>query len=230
MKLTRLLPSLLMRPIQKSMCQLASKWLSEALVFLVLVSFLGCSYKLGFSDRAIPGGYDHIAVPVFKNLTSEAGVEVYFTNALVNELARSQIAKVTDKSGAQATLLGQVVHIEYNVVNQTSSTNNLGTPTPTPITQVPEAISGYFLPGGTVLNTDYRILATVELKLQRNSDQKILWQSTFVGERSYSAPKIGLPQLNSADSPYNHSAHYQNIAVMAQDMMAEAHDRLTENF
>ncbi len=178
---------------------------------LVLTLACSCSYKIGFSDRGIPGGYENVAVPVFKNATIEAGAEVYFTNAIILELERSRLARIVSKDLAQVTLDGQVASITYVPENPLLGANSL-------------------FPAGVVPTLGYRIYCRVNMYLKRNYDQKLLWKSEFNGERTYNAPIIGTAGLNSADATYNHSAHYQNIAQLANDMMAEAHDRLTENF
>ena len=181
-----------------------------ALLFGALL-FSGCAYRFGLAERRIPGGYELVAVPVFKNETPEVGIETYFTNAMVRELERSKLAKVTDKSHAQVVLEGTVARLRYEkTATVTGASGNL--------------------PNGAALTTEYRIYVTTSLRLRRNSDQKVLWSATFEKETSYLAPKIGVPGLNSANALYNHSAHYQNIALLAVDMMSEAHDRLTENF
>lgn len=174
----------------------------------------GCAYRAGFSERRIPGGYDLVSVPTFKNSTPEAGVEVYFTNSLIREVERSKLARVVPKASAQTTLIGSIDRIEYLAGSPTKASRD----------------ESNFLPEGTVLNAEYRILATVKLELRRNSDQKSLWAGVFQGERSYQTPRIGVTSLNTANAIYNHSAHYVNLQAMAADMMAEAHDRLTENF
>ncbi len=186
----------------------------NSILVLCLFSALtsGCSYKLGFSERGIPGGYENVAVPVFSNSTIEAGAEVYFTNAMIMELERSKLARIVSKDLAQVTLEGNVVSIIYSGENPLPGANS-------------------FFPAGVPPPTlGYRIYAKVALALKRNYDQKLLWRSEFLGERTYNAPVIGASGVNSADATYNHSAHYQNIAQLANDMMAEAHDRLTENF
>jgi hypothetical protein len=179
------------------------------LAFAMAVVVSGCAYRFGETDREIPGGYRTVAVPTFKNNTQEAGIEVYFTNAIVREIERSRIGRVTSRSDAQTTLEGVVETVQYGG----------GSP-----------VEGTFLPSGTVLNTQYRIVVTTNLVLYRNSDQKVLWQGSFSNERSYLAPIIGIEALNSANATYNQSARYQNIQAMAADMMTEAHNRLTENF
>lgn len=176
---------------------------------LTVATGSGCAYRFGETDREIPGGYRTVAVPTFKNNSQEAGIEVYFTNAIVREIERSRIGRVTSRSEAQTTLEGVIETVQYGG----------GSP-----------VEGTFLPPGAVLNTQYRIVVTTNLTLTRNSDQKILWTGQFSNERSYLAPIIGIEGLNSSNAPYNQSARYQNIQTMAADMMTEAHNRLTENF
>lgn len=179
--------------------------------FATLVIATGCAYRFGETDREIPGGYRTVAVPTFKNRTQEAGIEVYFTNAIVREIERSRIGRVTSRRDAQTTLEGSIDTVQYAGGSPIDST-------------------GGFLPAETVLNTQYRIVVTTTLVLVRNSDQKQLWSGQFSNERSYLAPIIGIEGLNSANATYNQSARYQNIQAMAADMMTEAHNRLTENF
>jgi hypothetical protein len=182
------------------------------IIILGLFASAGCSYNLGFKERGIPGGYENVAIPVFKNQTIEAGTEVYFTNSIIMELERSRLAHIVAKDLAQVTLEGTVTSIVYSAENPSF------------------AAAGSTFPTGISPTLGYRIFAKINLVLKRNYDQKILWKSEFLGERTYNAPSVGTPGLNSADATYNHSAHYQNIAQLAKDMMAEAHDRLTENF
>lgn len=180
-------------------------------VFAALTSCAG--YRMGDSDRQIPGGYRTVAIPVFANKSMEAGIEAYFTNALIREFERGRVGRVTSKSEAQTTLEGSIDNVNYVVTNQVSKEQG-----------------GGFLPDKIILNTEYRILLTATLKLRRNSDQKILWEGSFNGERSYLAPQIGQEGINSADAVYNQSARYQNIEAMASYLMNEAHNRITENF
>ena len=83
---------------------LAFSWV----VGLIMGLGSGCAYSVGTGDRRLPEGYKLIAVPVFKNGTQEVGIEVPFTNAMIRELERSQIAQVVPKSNAQVVLEGNV--------------------------------------------------------------------------------------------------------------------------
>lgn len=159
------------------------------------------------------GGYDKIAIPVFKNKTKETGIEVYYTNAIIRNFERSQVAKVEDTKNAPVTLEGQIVKIEYK-----------------PLVRVEGGKELTKLPLKSVLTTSYTVYVTVDLQLKRNSDKKIIWSSDFKGESVYSAPQIESDTVNSANALYNQSARYQEFEKLAKIMMVEAHDRLTESF
>ncbi len=155
-----------------------------------------------------------MAIPVFKNLTQEVGVEAPFTNALIHRFARSQVARVTDKESAPLTLEGVIKKVD--TVASAPVTNATG-----------QLIT---LPTDAVLNTEYRITVTTQLILRRKSDEKVIWQGTFSNEKVYAAPRIGAPLVNTANATYNQSARMHTFSQLAEEMMSEAHDRITENF
>jgi len=169
---------------------------------------------MGAATRSIPGGYRQISVPVFKNKTQETGIEVSFTNALIQEFQRSRIARVVDNSLSEVAVVGSIDNIQY----LPGSPRKAG-----------EASAPY-LPNGTVIASEYRILMTVTVKVVRQADGTELWSGSFSGERTYAAPQVTLAGVNSVNPLYNLSARRQNIDVMANDIMTEAHDRITENF
>ncbi|MGZ6470719.1 MAG: LptE family protein [Bdellovibrio sp.] len=186
---------------------------SIALLFLTF-SLNGCAYKFGSISRTIPGGYKQISVPIFKNKTQEVGIEVSFTNALIQELQRSRVARIVDNSMSEAAVIGQIDSIMYipgakRVAGDSSSP---------------------YLPNGTVIASEYRILVKVTVRVISQADGKQLWIGSFSGERNYAAPQVTLAGVNSVNPLYNLSARRQNIDVLASTMMLEAHDRITENF
>lgn len=188
----------------------------KKLFTLVLIfSQLGCGYKLGFADRRLPEGYKQLAIPVFKNKTHETGVEVYFTNAIIQQFALSKIARVVPKKKAPIVLEGQITEIKYE--SEAQATLSSDSPTPN-------------LPKGAVLTTKYRIYIFAKLRLIRVLDNKVIWQSPFKSEKDYSAPLLERENINSANALYNHSARQREIQLMAESMMTEVHDRLSESF
>jgi hypothetical protein len=170
----------------------------------------GCaSYHWGSANRTLPGGYRQVFIPVFKNYTQEPGVEVDFTNAIRQEFERSKVARLSDPERAEVEILGELINLQY----------------------VPEApIQGGTLPTGTVLATAYEIRLLVRITLKKKSDGSVLWTSDFTNSRSYIAPQATMAGINTVNPLYNLSARRQNIQIMSGSMMAEAHDRMTENF
>jgi hypothetical protein len=190
------------------------KSISTVILFVLLaLSLSSCAYRFGSPERRIPGGYHLIAVPVFKNKTQEVAIESYFTHSMIMEVERSSLAQVTSKEESQAILLGDIMSVDYV----------LGT-------EIKPDTSGYHLPANTVLAKEYRILISAQVRLVRSSDMALLWEGTVKGEKRYAAPLITRETVNTADPLYNQSARRQNIQQVSQDMMAEAYERLTENF
>ncbi|NJM09951.1 MAG: hypothetical protein HC883_03420 [Bdellovibrionaceae bacterium] len=174
----------------------------------------GCAYKLGLSERALPGGYTQVAIPMFKNQSDEVGIETYFTNSLIRRFSRSQVARVTDKESSPLLLMGFIDKVE--TINGPAVTN-VGTQLRT-------------LPDQAVLITEYRLMVKTRLILKRKSDDKVMWQGSFANEKVYNPPRIGAVVVNSANATYNQSVRMETIARLAEEMMSEAHDRMTENF
>lgn len=190
------------------------KGLISLTVFLSAFFLSGCAYRFGGPPRGIPGGYKQISVPVFKNKTQEVGIEVGFTNALIQGFQRSRVARVVDNSLSEAAVIGQIESVQYlpgakRVAGDSSSP---------------------YLPNGTVIASEYRILIKVTIKVIRQADGKEIWAGSFSGESSYAAPQVTLAGVNSVNPLYNLSARRQNIDAAANTMMIEAHDRITENF
>jgi hypothetical protein len=185
-------------------------------VCLVLALFVsGCAYRFGSAERTLPGGYDLVSVPVFSNRSPETGFEVYFTNALIQQFERSKVARVVGPSQSQVTAIGKIESIILTP-SATTTTND-------------SKLEG-FLPEDSLLATGYRMVVTVSIELQRNSDRKILWTGQFQSEAAFNASQVTISGLNSVSPLYNQSAKEQNIVRIARDTMSEAHDRMTENF
>ncbi len=133
-----------------------------------------------------------------------------FTNALIRRFARSQVARVSDKESAPLWLEGTITKV----------TTEEG-PKDTKVSGLPEQ---------AVITTEFNIRVNAKLILRRKSDDKIIWQGNFSNQKTYTAPRIGTPVINSANATYNHSARIEFISRLAEEMMTEAHDRMTENF
>lgn len=186
--------------------------MNRILILALFFINFGCAYRFGLSERALPGGYKQVAIPMFRNDSQEVGIEGSFTNALIRRFARSQVAQVSDKETSPLTLEGRILKVE--VLASAPQTDG----------QLPS------LPTSTVLNTQFQIVVSSAFSLKRKSDDKVLWQGTFRTEKVYAAPRIGAAVVNSANATYNQSAKIAAISSLAEEQMAEVHDRVTESF
>jgi hypothetical protein len=181
------------------------------LSILFLPLLLGsCAYRFSALDRKLPGGYDRVAVPMFKNTTYQVGIEPFFTAALIEELQRDDFSKVTPKENAQVILEGAITRVYYG--------------------QGPSLDDANLKLKRAYLVTEYRIYVSVSLQLKRVSDQKILWSGGFSGEKQYPAPQVTTDGLDTVNPNYNHSAQMQNMKILARDVMNQAYMNMTENF
>jgi hypothetical protein len=181
-------------------------------IFILIFVNAGCAYRFGLTDRKLPGGYSQVAIPIFKNKSTEVGVEPLFTNAIIRRFERSQAARVTEKDTAPVVLEGIITRID-TVQEATKDSKNL-----------------LSLPTDAVIVSQYRVRVFTSLTLKRKSDEKVIWQGAFQNEKVYSSPVIGTAIVNSADATYNQSARIQMFSLLAEEMMTEAHDRITENY
>jgi len=188
-----------------------------SVVLFIVLSLLvngGCSsYVRGRGARTVPGGVRRLAIPIFKNKSMETGIEVYFTNALRNQMTLSQIVSLVEKTDSEAYIEGIVEEIAVQGGGQIR--RNQGYPN---------------LPDNTVLNSQQTVSATARIRLVRTSDGVELWSGSFAGSRSYASPLVTLPVINTVNPLYNLSARRQHIESLSNELMAEAHDRMTENF
>lgn len=198
------------------------KLLQTLLVLNILLSISACGYRFGYASRSLPGGYDQLAIPVFKNNTQIVGIEPYFTNAIREEFDRSKIAKVVDKGVAPVVLNGTIIGIQIARGVPTRGEYDFKEGKDTP--------GLARLPKNTALSTELRVIVSSDIELVRSSDKTVLWRGSFQNEVVYSAARIGTAVVNSANANYNDSIFQQKIAELSLVMMEEAHDRVTENF
>ncbi len=182
-------------------------------IILILAGALAsCAYNISSDKKQLPGGYDQAFLPPFTNHTRLPGIETYFTNSLGREIQRSAVAKISDKLSSQVTIEGIV--------------NNLTFAPTAPV----DLKSLKQLPTYASLFVEYRIFVEATVTLRRNADNQIIWTGVVKGEKSYVAPQVASREVNSVNPLYNHSARHHHISQLAQDMMVEAVDRMTEQF
>lgn len=83
-------------------------FLSSAL----LLAMSGCAgYRVGDVKPSAYQGIDNLHVPIFKNLTLEPRLSSLVTNAVLKELHVDGTYKITNRSSADAVLVGQITEI-----------------------------------------------------------------------------------------------------------------------
>ena len=195
------------------------RWLLAGTIFLL--THASCAYRIGHADRKIPGGYELIAVPLFKNQTSEVGAEVYFTNSMIEELERNGMAKVTPRENAQAILEGTVSSISFVQGGQVELSTSARALKLDP-SKVPGEKIG--------MASEYRGIVAVEFRLKRLSDGTVLWSGVFTGERRFAAPQVFQSRLNSINATYQQSGRHQTLELISKVLVSEAYESMIENF
>ena len=87
------------------------------LTVAIFLSLAGCGYRfVGMENRS---GVNTIAIPLFLNLTAEAGLENFITNAVREKFMRSKRIKLVGEKEAEAVLVGTVQAISLVPVSLT---------------------------------------------------------------------------------------------------------------
>jgi outer membrane lipopolysaccharide assembly protein LptE/RlpB len=70
---------------------------------------MGCGYQMVGKETHVPPGLASIAIPTFKNMTYEPGIEVQFTHGFLREFILDRRVNVVDRAQADSVLEGIVV-------------------------------------------------------------------------------------------------------------------------
>ena len=136
----------------------------KVLSILCLVPVVACGYQMVGKETHIPPGLSSIAIPTFKNLTFEPGIEIQFTQAFLNEFIQDRRVRVVSRAEADSTLEGVVTDFRTYAVAYNQS--------------------------GFVLQ--YQIGVTVNLAL-RDRAGKIVWEEKGLGETQwFRASSVGV--------------------------------------
>ena len=190
----------------------------KLLAFTLLLCLAACSYNLGHENRSIPGGHKTVFVNMFENQSQEVGAEAFFTSALITELQRSGFVVVTEKDSAEVVIDGLIL----DVLNSGS----VSIPTFHEVDNINKEAKSF----QASMFTEYLLTVSANLKVRRTRDNKVIWQTYLQNQRGYRGPLLKKDGLRSSNPLYNQSTKSQTMRLLAKDMMAEAFDRLTENF
>jgi len=86
------------------------------LLILCVMSLTGCGYQMVGKETHVPPGLNSIAIPSFKNLTFEPGIEIAFTQAFLNEFIQDRRVKVVSRAEADSVLEGVVKYFTTSSV------------------------------------------------------------------------------------------------------------------
>jgi len=201
-----------MKKLERLFYKLIKLWTTVIIICSFLLS--GCAYKLSNTVDALPGHVKVLFIPIFSNQSTEPGVEVYFTNALKKEVLTSKsVQLVNDETHSEAVLYGVIKAVE--VYSDES---------------VIEAKDTKYLPRGTVMSTQMKVVVTTVLTMKRKNSSEILWSSEFKQSLNYTPPQVTLPVINTTNNLYNLSARRQTLETLANQMMQLAFDRMVDNF
>ncbi len=78
------------------------------LIFAVLLIAGGCGYRYAGQATALPEAIRSIAIPVFKNDSTEPGIEAVVTRAVIEKFERDGRLRVTSRENADAALNGTI--------------------------------------------------------------------------------------------------------------------------
>ena len=181
---------------------------------LVLLSS-GCAYHWGYSDNSLPGGYTLIAVPVFRNLSQEPGIQVSATTALRTQISRNAKLRIVGINEAPVVARGTIRTVDI-----------VGSG----IVRGEEGSSFEDLPKNATIYTRYTVSVHVDLSLVRTSDNRVVWSGSTSASEYYPAPQVQSGSINSANATYNSSARRKAIAVASERVLANLYDSMTEGF
>ncbi|UCG13961.1 MAG: hypothetical protein JSU72_05675 [Deltaproteobacteria bacterium] len=116
---------------------------------VIIVVFSACGYHFAGSGGHTPDDINSVAVDILQNQTAEVGLEVVFTNALLNEFIRWKRVAVKPRSEADAVLAGRISSIRQVAVAHVAPKETL----------------------------DTRVIVTLDLTLTRAESDDVLWQN-----------------------------------------------------
>ena len=88
------------------------------LLFLGMATlpFSSCGYRFS-GGGTLPSGVKQVFIPVLENRTSEAGIETFFANDLVDEFTRAGVLVTSSSEGADALLKGGIRSISIETIS-----------------------------------------------------------------------------------------------------------------
>jgi outer membrane lipopolysaccharide assembly protein LptE/RlpB len=97
-------------------------------IFFALLLSAGCGYHVAGRSSQLPSEWKTIAIPAFKNDTTQYRIEQRFTEAVIREfISRTKYRVIQDEGAADAVLHGEISTIEADPVLFDSTTGQVTT-------------------------------------------------------------------------------------------------------
>lgn len=94
------------------------------IVFFFILLSSACGYRLtGGGD--FPAGVKSVFISVYKNRTSETGIENTFTNDLINEVTRRQKVAISDKGKADSLFFGVIRGMSIETISRKDTSSSI---------------------------------------------------------------------------------------------------------
>ena len=131
------------------------------LVVIIVLLVTGCGYHVpGASDDWVGGKARTVYIRLFNNQTTEPFLENFVTDALIDELSRSRVIKLTENSSyAELTLSGNVESFTSNALAFNSSDRI----------------------------TEYRATMNISVRLTDKNNNQTIWQDKLRRSNDYLA-------------------------------------------
>jgi len=128
-----------------------------AFTLITVITLTSCtSYKLGSS---LPNDIKTVYVPICVNKTKEINIENYVTQALLTRIQEDGSLRISDEKLSDTTLEVTIVNYELAPVR--------------------------YLSGNEKTVSEYRLRLTAQFTFTRNSNDKVIMNSTAIGEYKF---------------------------------------------
>lgn len=87
------------------------------LVVLLTLAAAGCGYGFRGTVSYLPKDIKTVAIPYLENDTSEAGLEITVTDAIIREFNRSKLLRLADLNEADVVLRGKIRSVTTDAVS-----------------------------------------------------------------------------------------------------------------
>ena len=136
----------------------------KAYTICIALCIVGCGYRLGSVNPNDP--IKSIAIPTFKNSSTEPGIQTRATNAIITQFQIDGAYEIVDRSQADAILEGNVISYDRNALRFTRQD----------------------------VTREYRLTIGVSLRLVDARTGKLIWGATRVdGDTSFFI-NVSLPE------------------------------------